>query len=656
MKEAQPTLTARRFGLVFRVLFPCGLVFLCAWYLRDDWSRLDGQVILAALYEISALQWLGSLAAVTIAFTAVAGQERTVMAHLGLAVEPGRGRSAAMATAAVSQTLGFGPLVGTIVRKRLLPELSLSQSAQVSVMITVGFFGGIGLLWLCLAAAQISLLLVPTLLCLIACLVQAASSRLPKGLSRRLPDGWTTLKFLLWLMIDLTALGVAAWLVLPSALHADVPLYEFLPMFLTALGAGIASGTPAGTGPFEVILLDGIGANDQNGLAAGIIAFRLSGYAIPAVIGAAFATLAPRWRSFSQPGTEGRPRILTPVSLGPAALRKLRRAEIQLALQGELALLRAPDDGLWLHGRVPGFDVFVGDPATIGETGPCFRAALDAAISTAAHNGRFPCLYRVGPRLAAVARSKGMTTQIIAREAILDPSRFSTAGSARSGLRRKLRHAEQAGVTVSQAEYLPLTEMADVADDWACTHGGERGFSMGRFNPSTLAHQAVFLAWGEQGQLLAFISFHRSAGEWVLDLIRCRKHVPDGTLYLLTVSALEAARQSGITRLSLASVPEPGWGMTGPFGRIARRLTTPAQGLAQFKQAFRPHWEKRYIVAQSRLHLLIAAGGVALAIHRRSPRTSNAAASQNIERLSAANSHPDAVEDFPEETAQPLRT
>ena len=552
----------RAVRLAMRLLVPVALILLSAWYLGDDWAALEGQAVMDALHGIALLQWVGSLAAVTVAFLAVAGQERAVMAHFGLAVGRGRGRNAAMATAALSQTLGFGPLVGTIVRKRLLPELSLAQSAQVSLMITAGFFGGVCLLWLSLAVARINLLLVPATVGLILVLLRTALTYVPQALHRHLPDGWTTLKFLCWLAVDLTALGVAAWLVLPGGLRADVGLFDFLPLFLTALSAGLASGTPAGTGPFEAILLDGLASGEENGLAAGIIAFRLSGYAIPAVIGAAFAALAPRWYSLSHPKTDECSRIMTPVSLGPTALRKLPRAEIQLSLQGELALQRAPDASLWLRGRVLGLDVFVGDPASTGDNTPCYISALDAAISTAVQYGRFPCLYRVGSRLAVTARAKGMTTQLLAREAILDPMQFSTTGSAQAGLRRKLRHAEQAGVVVSQAEFLPLTEMADVADDWAFTHGGERGFSMGRFNPSTLPHQAVFLARGQQSQLLAFISFHRSAGEWVLDLIRCRKHMPDGTLYLLLVSAVETARQCGITRLSLASVPEPGWGMT----------------------------------------------------------------------------------------------
>ena len=96
--------------------------------------------------------------------------------------------------------------------------------------------------------------------------------------------------------------------------------------------------------------------------------------------------------------------------------------------------------------------------------------------------------------------------------------------------------------------------------------------------------------------------------------------------------------------------------MTGLFGRMARRMTNQSQGLAQFKQAFRPRWEKRYMVAQSRLQLFIAAGSVAIAIHRRHLRTSKAAISPNTGRLSAVKTAADAIEDFGEETAQTLQT
>ena len=54
-----------------------------------------------------------------------------------------------------------------------------------------------------------------------------------------------------------------------------------------------------------------------------------------------------------------------------------------------------------------------------------------------------------------------MTLLPLSREAILDPRLFSIKGSSRATLRRKLRHAEQAGVTTAEPAFLPLHEMSE---------------------------------------------------------------------------------------------------------------------------------------------------------------------------------------------------
>lgn len=606
--------------ILLRAAIPLCMIMLCASYMSDDWATLDGAAVIGALCGIEPLTWVAAMLAVVISFFAVAGQERAVMAHLGHAIDRRRGLTAAMATAAVSQTVGFGPLVGTVVRKRMLPELSVTQAAQVSLLITLGFFVGLGLLLLFLQAIAVGGLVGLVLVLVVSRLALRFEPQLPPTLRDRLPDGWTSFCFLSWVMIDIGALGLAAWLVLPESLRAELLFADFFPHFLGAFGAGLASGSPAGTGPLEAILLDGMAQGSTNDLAAGIIAFRLSAYALPAGIGALVAALSPvllRQRDKAICGSA----TLVPIQPDPQILGRLHRAELHLALQGELRLLRDGNAAVWLEGRVGCSNVHVGDPAPFPESKEASSIALDRALDGACERasrlGRSPSLYRIGPRLAARARARGWSIQRIAREAILAPASFSTEGSARSGLRRKLRQAEQAGVRVARAVTLPLDEMSEVAAAWSSSHGGERGFSMGRFVQGTLRHQIVMLAHGRDGRLVAFVTFHASEGEWVLDLIRCRPECPDGTLYLAVVAAIRHARQAGISRLSLASVPEPGWGVHGLLGPIARHLTSRAQGLAQFKQAFRPTWEPRYIAAQSPIMMVCAAIGIAYAVHWR---------------------------------------
>ncbi|MFD1809260.1 hypothetical protein ACFSHQ_17895 [Gemmobacter lanyuensis] len=86
----------------------------------------------------------GAALATLVAFIAVAGQEREIVRAMGLAA-PRVGRVGA-AAAAVSQTLGFGPVIGAILRRRLRPDLTVAQSVAISGTITLAFFAGIGLL------------------------------------------------------------------------------------------------------------------------------------------------------------------------------------------------------------------------------------------------------------------------------------------------------------------------------------------------------------------------------------------------------------------------------------------------------------------------------------------------------------------------------
>ena len=71
-------------------------------------------------------------------------------------------------------------------------------------------------------------------------------------------------------------------------------LVPLLPVFLLALGLGIASGSPGGIGPFEATLLALLPGIEASGLLAGILAFRVLAYALPAACGAAWVLASRR--------------------------------------------------------------------------------------------------------------------------------------------------------------------------------------------------------------------------------------------------------------------------------------------------------------------------------------------------------------------------
>ncbi|WP_161555854.1 DUF2156 domain-containing protein [Mangrovicoccus ximenensis] len=215
----------------------------------------------------------------------------------------------------------------------------------------------------------------------------------------------------------------------------------------------------------------------------------------------------------------------------------------------------------------------------------------------------------------------------VAREAWLVPADYDLGARSRRQLRRKVRHAEKEGLEFLPADpsALPLAQMARINAGWADAHGGERGFSMGRFHPSILAHQRIYLAW--QGtELCGFVSFHASAGEWTLDLMRPATDAADGTAHGLIHAALMDAKTLGIPRLSLAAAPFQGDGSDpaqadGPVTRLQKRLSgrTGGLGLARFKAMFDPNWEPLYITAPSRWKLLRSGAEIARAIAHPEP-------------------------------------
>ena len=608
--------------MVPRIALICGVLAASGLFIADHLQGFDRAALWLALGGLSMWQVLVSLAAVAVAFVAVAGQERAIVAHLALPVA--RGGRAAAAAAAVSQTVGFGPVVGAIVRRRLVPDLTLGQSFAISAGITLGFFAGLGVLVLA------SVALVPgtahqiaamgALMGIAAVLAALALSPGVTVFGLRKPNLFVMGRFLGWLALDLVALAMALWGVLPSG---TVGFWQFLPVFLMALGVGVASGSPGGVGPFEATLLACLPLADAAGLVAGIIAYRALAYALPALCGALWAVVGTAGDSSLAPLAEHRHPLMD-------VMRALPSAETQLVRQGALTLMAGADGWHWVSGQLPHTRVMLGPVLVPGLQVPR-AAALQAVERLARSEARMLCLYKIDARLAVLARARGHVVVPIAREAVLNPATFTQGGPDRARLRRKLAHARKAGVVVAPVTTLPEVEMAAVVADWALVHGRERGFSMGRWDAAYVAGQRVIAARSAAGVLLAFITFHAGvrhegagdagagqagAGDWVLDLVRFRPGTPDGTTYAMVCCALDLARAEGIGRLSLAAVPEPAFGLTGPLAALVRRATQGSIGLAQFKSAFAPKWEPRYAAAPSRMALLLAGLEVTRAILR----------------------------------------
>lgn len=593
--------------LALRLGLAAGVTALFLGLLSRQLATLDTAAVSTALTTVTLPQWVLALGATALSFWAVGQYDATLHRHLSTGESEKPARRAGMAAIALGQTLGLGVLTGALVRWRMLPDLSLIAASKLSAAVTLSFLFG----WSMITA--LVFLLLPTgpatplaaavvlaggavcLLCLIAPRLRIAGRMLA------FPNIFTTCRILLFSLVDTVAACAALWLLCPPDLA--LPFAALLPAYLLALGAGLISGTPGGVGAFEMTLLAALPAVPQPDLIAAVLAFRMVYYALPATLAAAAALATPMRAAQTAP---------------PARLLACAPAEAGLLAQNQLDLHSLGPATQAIAARTPHALVMLLDP--FGDaTRP---SALHAFHRKARAAARVPCLYKCSARMAVAARAAGWHVAPVAAEAWLFPQHFTLATPARAALRRKLRKAAQAGVQTRALGPADWPALPAIAAAWAAANGGERGFSMGRFDPGYAAQQRLFGAF-VGGELLAFVSFHHNAQEWVLDLMRLAPGTPDGTAYALIVQALEAATGAAIPRLSLAAAPR----LPEVAPPLRRLVPTTARGLCQFKASFAPLWQPLYIAAPNRAALSLAGAEIYRAIHNPPPLQTHCPAS-----------------------------
>ncbi len=612
-----------------RQVLPLMLAIFCVYLARERFSRLDTNAVWAALRDVSAGQWLAALIATGTSFWALGHYDALMHRALRTGTPTRSAAWAGMAAIAISQTVGLGLVTGSLVRWRLLPGLSLGEATKLTLAVTASFLTGwvivtavairgllpIGVPYASMLHVVATLVLVVTGVGIGLCLWQPAARTF--GTTLRWPPVLLVGRILGLTTIDTVAAGLALYFLLPAGSAPE--LAHFLPAFLLALGAGLILGTPGGIGPFELILMAMLPDLQAEPLIAAILSYRALYFALPASVAGLLLAL----------GTADAPSGAATADTFFPDLTQASRAEVQLYRQGGYDLLRDPlrADG-WLTGRAGQVLVGLFDPIN-GTRGA--GLLLPALCRAAKAEGRLAALYKISARSAVRARRAGWCVRPIAVEYWLTPAGFTPAGPSRATLRRKLRHAAAAGITVTAhapgtIDDLPWASVARIADHWAARRSGELGFSMGRFAPAYLAGQRLYLAWAG-GQLVGFASFHQGQREWTLDLMRQLDGVPDGTMHSLIVRAIEDAAAASVKRLSLAAGPLPGWGVAwlgapklGTNARLAHltgaRATRHCRaGLIRFKESFAPSQSRLYLAAPTRAGLLLAAGEITRAIH-----------------------------------------
>ena len=615
--------------LLLRQLQPLGIILLFAFLLRHRIADLDIGHIRAALGTVGPAQWAAGIAFTCLSFWSLGRYDVVVHRLVGRDTDPRRAARTGMTAIAVGQTVGLGAITGTFVRWRMLPGLGLIDATRISIIVSISFLSA----WVVVTAAAVLTLgaalpharLTAALVLTAALALTILSVWRPGAIARLpLPPVKAMLLILLFTAVDTVTASAVLWAMLPEGL--SIPFSALLTAYLLALGAGLVLTTPGGVGPFEVALLALLPQAPAEPLLAAVLAYRAVYYAAPAVIGALLLARPPTCPPLPEVARAG----LDPVDANhlplkvEAALDAAPRAEAALLRHGRFQLLSNLRN--WpaaLVARSGQSLIMLGDPLARDrrETGDEVLAGLtDRAALTLA----VPVVYKCGARFATRARRAGWQVLPIAREGWIDPRGFIDAGAERRNLRRKLRKAEGAGLTVTTIGLgdptpLPLSEMEKLADRWRNARGGERGFSMGVWDPNMLRHAMIVLAHDAEGRLRGFVTCHMNQNEATLDLMRQDDDAPDGMIYSLVHAAIRAAGDAGLARFSLASVPfGVAAGEPPLFQRLRRHLddATGAEGLRQFKTAFGPRWETLYLAAPDRPSLTLGAVDIVREITR----------------------------------------
>ena len=601
----QQPISTRRAMRLFRLGVPCLATLVGLWLLSGKidgavWARLPSEIAhLSPLHLASAA--LFSL----ISLWAVGRYDGVAHRHLQTCIAPRPARLTGSIAIALSQTLGFGLFTGAAARWRLLPALSIADALRLSAFVCVSFL--VSWAWItafaCLVLAAPPWTSLPAIAVVltapVAICVLIWAPKLTLGpVHLRLPSLVACGAIMIWAIIDLGAAALALYFLIPAE---NLAFATLLPVFLLALGAALLSGTPGGVGPFELVLLGLLPKVPVAEVLAGILGFRAVYYAIPAVL-AMIAMLRPFEATPRQPPCGVPPSIDT------------KRAEIGVIRQNGGMLLDFGSGAIAVW-PTPQTLTALGDPI-----GSPIQDAIKALAHHATEQNRIPCLYKCTARTAVAARQVGWSALHCADEAVLTPATFDLAVPARRALRRKLRHAEQAGVTTMHARALPLKDMAAVDKDWQDRSGAARGGTMGRFSAAYVADQLVFLAY-QNGRLIAFASFHHSNHQWCLDLMRAAADAPNGTMHALVTRALSDAVERGVPQVSLAATPacpdQSSRLMRAAAMQVVARSGGP--GLRQFKSCFAPDWQPLYVATRTRVGMAGAFADIAREVHHPRP-------------------------------------
>ena len=249
-----------------------------------------------------------------------------------------------------------------------------------------------------------------------------------------------------------------------------------------------------------------------------------------------------------------------------------------------------------------------------------FRELADA------HAAR-PVLYFMGPSVLPEIVEMGFALQKTGESATVALDGFSLQGRKREVLRRNWRRAAEAGATFEVVSPLVVRtligHLQTISDDWLSHHsGGEKSFSMGRFDPAYVAEFPCALV-KVQGQIVAFANLWTTANRnaFSMDLMRYSAEAPKNIMDFLFVELLQWGREQGYHAFEFGMAPLAGLEdrpLAPLMSRLGRKLFERGediynfQGVRRYKDKYDPVWAPRYIAAANKWAITVALADVSL--------------------------------------------
>ena len=324
------------------------------------------------------------------------------------------------------------------------------------------------------------------------------------------------------------------------------------------------------------------------------------------------------WRLFlaAPPGEADHP----PIEQVLSVVEQAERTDASLALLGDKRFLFSPEGDAFVMYQVRGTSwIAMGDP--VGPR-PAWADLLWQLRSLAdAGQGRL-MLYQITPDTLEIAIEMGLQIIKYGEEALIDLPGFALEGGRMRTLRQTLnrfRTRENASFAIIPAAQVPaiLPELKSVSDDWLMAKGhGEKGFSLGRFDPAYLALTDCAVVRVE-GRIVAFANLWKAGEkrELSVDLMRHAEDAPGGVMDYLFVELMLWGQAEGYGRFALGLAPLSGIGgqrMAPTWAKVAALVFRHGErfygfrGLRAYKEKFQPEWAPRYIAGPGGLGLVKA--------------------------------------------------